>query len=166
MMRQRERMTFKQGPVARGTVGTGLSSNPTGVGFRSFAGVETLLNLQRTHGNAFVQRLVQRKLAVRRPGDKYEQEADRVADAVVRRKDDSSSIPAISFKRGISRSANMYRMRRGDAAPGGSWRREGTRRGDAPARKGRRGEVATPSGGRRRGRRTASQSRDRRSNRQ
>ena len=96
MMRQREPMTFKQSPVARGTVGTGLSSNPTGVGFRSFAGVETLLNLQRTHGNAFVQRLVQRKLAVRRPGDKYEQEADRVADAVVRRKDASISIPAIA----------------------------------------------------------------------
>ena len=96
MMRQRERMTFKQSPVARGTVGTGLSSNPTGVGFRSFAGVETLLNLQRTHGNAFVQRLVQRKLAVRRLGDKYEQEADRVADAVVRKKDASSSVPAIT----------------------------------------------------------------------
>jgi hypothetical protein len=59
MMRQRERMTFKQSPVARGTVGTGLSSNPTGVGSRSFAGAEAFLDLQRTHGNAFVQRLVQ-----------------------------------------------------------------------------------------------------------
>ena len=59
MMRQRERMTFKQSPVARGTVGTGLSNNSTGVASRSFTGAEAFLDLQRTHGNAFVQRLVQ-----------------------------------------------------------------------------------------------------------
>ena len=96
MMRQRERMTFKQGPVARGTVGTGLSSNPTSVVSHSFAGVETLLDLQRTHGNAFVQRLVQRKLAVSRPDDSYERKADRVADAVIREKNASSSMPRIT----------------------------------------------------------------------
>lgn len=55
-----------------------------------------LLDLQRTHGNAFVQRLVQRKLAVSQPGDKYEQEADLVADAVVRKTDTISSLSAIS----------------------------------------------------------------------
>jgi hypothetical protein len=38
-----------------------------------------LLDLQRTHGNGFVQRLVQRKLAVRQPADEYEQQAGRVA---------------------------------------------------------------------------------------
>ncbi len=43
--------------------------------------------LQQTHGNAYVQRLVdalpiQAKLTVNPPGDKYEQEADRVANIV------------------------------------------------------------------------------------
>jgi hypothetical protein len=63
---------------------------------RNFAGAEAFLDLQRTHGNAFVQRLVQRKLAVSRGREGYEQVADRVADAVVRRKDASISIPAIA----------------------------------------------------------------------
>jgi hypothetical protein len=58
--------------------------------------VETLLDLQRTHGNAFVQRLMRRKVAVSRPGDRYEQEADREADAVVRQKDASSPVPTLS----------------------------------------------------------------------
>jgi Domain of unknown function (DUF4157) len=44
--------------------------------------VQTLLALQRTHGNASVQRLIQYKLSVSQPGDPYEQEADRVAEAV------------------------------------------------------------------------------------
>jgi len=44
-------------------------------------------DLQRSYGNAYVQRLlksraVQAKLTVNPPGDKYEQEADRVAEAV------------------------------------------------------------------------------------
>jgi hypothetical protein len=45
-----------------------------------------LLALQQTHGNRYVQRVVagiQAKLVVGQPGDKYEQEADRVADAVM-----------------------------------------------------------------------------------
>ncbi|MBE0430684.1 MAG: DUF4157 domain-containing protein [Dehalococcoidia bacterium] len=46
-----------------------------------------MLRLQRTYGNAYVQRLlssmaVQAKLTVNAPNDIYEQEADRVADAV------------------------------------------------------------------------------------
>ena len=43
--------------------------------------------LQQTHGNQYVQRVVsgiQAKLKVGQPGDIYEQEADRVADAVMR----------------------------------------------------------------------------------
>ena len=43
--------------------------------------------LQQTHGNRYVQRVVagiQAKLAVGQPGDMYEQEADRVADEVMR----------------------------------------------------------------------------------
>jgi hypothetical protein len=46
-----------------------------------------LLALQQTHGNLYVQRVVagiQAKLVVGQPGDKYEQEADRVADEVMR----------------------------------------------------------------------------------
>ena len=46
-----------------------------------------LLALQRTHGNRYVQRVVegiQAKLKIGQPGDIYEQEADRVADAVMR----------------------------------------------------------------------------------
>lgn len=43
--------------------------------------------LQQTHGNRYVPRAVsgiQAKLVVGQPGDIYEQEADRVADAVMR----------------------------------------------------------------------------------
>ena len=46
-----------------------------------------LLALQQTHGNQYVQRVVtgiQAKLKIGQPGDKYEQEADRVADEVMR----------------------------------------------------------------------------------
>jgi hypothetical protein len=45
-----------------------------------------LLALQQTHGNQYVQRVVtgiQAKLTISQPGDKYEQEADRVADMVM-----------------------------------------------------------------------------------
>ena len=169
-MRPRERVMFTGSSASHGTVSAGLSRNRISAVHQSktrpHTGVETLLDLQRTHGNAFVQRLLQRKLAVSQPGDAYEQEADRVADAVIRKKDASSSIPAISR----NAEPELQRMcteceeeMQRQAVAGGEKEPE---RGDAPARKGRRGEVATPSGGRRRGRRTASQSRDRRSNRQ
>jgi hypothetical protein len=49
-----------------------------------------LLALQRTHGNRYVQRVVagiQAKLKIGQPGDIYEQEADRVADEVMRMPD-------------------------------------------------------------------------------
>ena len=49
-----------------------------------------LLALQQTHGNRYVQRVVsgiQAKLTVGQPGDVYEQETDRVADAVMRMPD-------------------------------------------------------------------------------
>ena len=51
--------------------------------------VDRILFLQRTAGNQAVSRLMrsgalQAKLVVRQPGDVYEQEADRVADAVMR----------------------------------------------------------------------------------
>jgi Domain of unknown function (DUF4157) len=48
----------------------------------------TLLRLQRSHGNQYVQRLLrsrrmQAKLTISEPGDQYEQEADRVAETVM-----------------------------------------------------------------------------------
>ncbi len=51
--------------------------------------VHPLLNLQQTLGNQAVQRmlsssLIQTKLTVGEPGDQYEQQADRVADQVMR----------------------------------------------------------------------------------
>ena len=49
---------------------------------------DRILFLQRTIGNQAVQRLIksmalQAKLKIGQPGDKYEQKADRVADAVI-----------------------------------------------------------------------------------
>ena len=73
---------LERGPASQIQVGTVSSSNRENVVRRNFAGPETLLDLQRTRGNAFVQRLVRRKLAVSQAGDRYEQDADRVADAV------------------------------------------------------------------------------------
>jgi hypothetical protein len=53
---------------------------------------DRILFLQRTIGNQAVQRLIksgtlQAKLMIGQPGDKYEQEADQVADAVMRMPD-------------------------------------------------------------------------------
>jgi len=56
-------------------------------GMRAGERAPALLALQKTHGNRYVQRVVsgiQAKLVVGQPGDKYEQEADRVADEVMR----------------------------------------------------------------------------------
>jgi len=87
-----------RGPDSRRQVGAVSSPGRQRVVRRNFAGPETLLDLQRTHGNAFVQCLVQRKLAVRRLGEKYEREADRLAEAVVGKTDTSSSLSGI-FRR-------------------------------------------------------------------
>jgi hypothetical protein len=57
--------------------------------------VQRLLALQRAYGNASVQRLIQCKLSVSQPGDPYEQEADRVADAVTQTNEQPSSAVAI-----------------------------------------------------------------------
>src|SRR5215831_207654 len=101
MVRQRERVTFNRGSAALDSkVSAGLSHNRISAVHQSktrpHTGVETLLDLQRIHGNAFVQRLVQHKLAVGRAGDRYGQEADRVADAPARKKGADSSMQAVS----------------------------------------------------------------------
>ena len=63
------------------SIATELSSMPAA------QRASVLLALQRTHGNRYVQHVVagiQAKLKVGQPGDVYEQEADRVAEAVMR----------------------------------------------------------------------------------
>ena len=87
---------LRRGPVSPSKVSIGLSRNPKRVVRPDLTLVDTLLDLQRSYGNAFVQRLVQRKSAVSQPEDRYEQEADLVADAVVRKTDVRNSMPAIS----------------------------------------------------------------------
>ncbi|MBE9572212.1 MAG: DUF4157 domain-containing protein, partial [Proteobacteria bacterium] len=69
------------GTPSVGSIATELSSMPT------VQRASVLLALQQTHGNRYVQRVVagiQAKLKIGQPGDIYEQEADRVADAVMR----------------------------------------------------------------------------------
>src|SRR5262245_45849967 len=51
-----------------------------------------LTQLQQTAGNHAVGRLVQAKLKVGQPGDRYEQEADRVAEQVMSAPDMESSV--------------------------------------------------------------------------
>jgi hypothetical protein len=51
--------------------------------------IQAVLRLQQQYGNRFVQRVIaqyalQKKMKVSQPGDEYEQEADKVADAVMR----------------------------------------------------------------------------------
>ena len=62
--------------------------------------------LQRLAGNQAVQRLVQAKLSMSRPGDRYEREADRVANAVVRQINHARRQPnpgsAARYRRGIA----------------------------------------------------------------
>ena len=53
--------------------------------------VSGLLGLQRAVGNASVREILQAKLRVNEPGDVLEQEADRVADAVMRMPDPLAS---------------------------------------------------------------------------
>lgn len=59
------------------------SASPPDIPFTS----QSMFYLQRTIGNQAVGGLLQAKLKVGQPGDKYEQEADRVADAVMRMPD-------------------------------------------------------------------------------
>jgi len=60
------------------------AQSPAVVVSRRATGAAQLLDLQRSHGNAFVGRMIQCRLAVSQPGDPYEQEAERVADAAVK----------------------------------------------------------------------------------
>jgi hypothetical protein len=91
------------------SIATELSGMPTG------ERASALLALQRTHGNRYVQWVVmgiQAKLTVGQPGDMYEQEADRVAEQVmrmpnsqIRSKEDT---PKILRKRSIANSPEVH----------------------------------------------------------
>jgi hypothetical protein len=65
MMRQR--VMFDSVAVAAGKVRSSSASAPNQVRRGSVSTAERLLNLQHTYGNAFVQRLIQRRLQARRP---------------------------------------------------------------------------------------------------
>ena len=64
MMRLQERSTLTRDPTSPGQISQRLSRNRRTQTYRGIPDVEVLLDLQRTRGNAFVQRLVQRRLAV------------------------------------------------------------------------------------------------------
>src|SRR5262245_29755700 len=54
--------------------------------------VHPLLQLQRALGNQAAGRFIQAKLKISQPGDAYEQEADRVADQVMRMSDQTTPV--------------------------------------------------------------------------
>jgi hypothetical protein len=54
--------------------------------------IQFFSQLQRSYGNRYVQRMVQTKLKVGKPGDIYEKEADRVAEQVMRKEADEVSV--------------------------------------------------------------------------
>jgi Zn-dependent peptidase ImmA (M78 family) len=60
------------------------------------------LGLRRALGNEAITRLLQTKLRVSEPGDVYEQEADRVADQVMRSVDSGSRASGIQLQRQVS----------------------------------------------------------------
>ncbi|GAB4192868.1 MAG: hypothetical protein Fur006_37520 [Coleofasciculaceae cyanobacterium] len=74
-LRDASRTRCPFGAIARST------PNPS---FSTRTPVHPLLQLQRQIGNQAVSRLIQAKLKVGKPNDVYEQEADRVADTVMR----------------------------------------------------------------------------------
>ena len=70
MMRRRQRAILEPVTVTAGKVRSSLSSDRNGVRRGGVSSVQALLNLQHTHGNAFVQRLIQRRLQVNLPEGK------------------------------------------------------------------------------------------------
>ena len=80
--------------------------------------VDQVLYLQRTIGNQAVQRLIksgtlQAKLRIGQPGDKYEQEADRVAERVM-------SMPETSLQRQVSHGEKEEKLLQAKEMPGQS----------------------------------------------
>ena len=67
---------------------------------------ESIMMLQQTVGNRAVNHLIQAKLKINQPGDVYEQEADRVADAVVSSNPSHTLQPQVSLLQEGPRSLN------------------------------------------------------------
>ena len=89
---------LKRGPDLPSKVSVGPPCSQQSPVHNGGMDVERLLDLQRTYGNAFVQRMIQRKLTVSQPGDSYEQEADRVAETVVSMSDNAGATGALDRK--------------------------------------------------------------------
>ena len=84
MKRLREQVALKPDPVSsRGGNPNSQSVRKSEIS-RGFPRAEMLLELQRTHGNAFVQRLVRRELAGSQPDRKSKPETDHSAAQVTR----------------------------------------------------------------------------------
>ena len=86
-MAERAQLAVKKPEVKRGNSAIYRRKSDKSLSLSSTA--DRILFLQRTAGNQAVQRLIrsgtlQAKLRIGQPGDRYEQEADRVADAVMR----------------------------------------------------------------------------------
>jgi hypothetical protein len=71
--------------------------------------ISALNELQQTHGNHYVQRLVQAKMQMAKPGDRYEKEADKVTDRVMsipqalhRQEDDKEEVSAKPLSNEVS----------------------------------------------------------------
>ena len=69
--------------------GTEMSNKPI---LSNYNPVHSILQLQKMVGNRAVKHLIQTKLKVGQPGDVYEQEADRVADMVMRMPEPEASL--------------------------------------------------------------------------
>src|SRR5438552_13869543 len=84
---QRPHATQRQTPTQHHTVADGLLTPGVNAYDNSRSAHPAhlnLLHLQRALGNRAVGQLIQAKLTISHPGDPYEQEADRVADTVMR----------------------------------------------------------------------------------
>jgi len=89
-MTERTKITAKT-PGSKGRFSFPKTKKP-GLSRKDFYPANQILQLQRNVGNREVQRLlesgtIQAKLTIGQPNDKYEQEADRVADQVIRMPD-------------------------------------------------------------------------------
>src|SRR5437588_448129 len=96
----------KQGQQKSGTPPASFTAG------RQIAPLENrLVHLQAMHGNQGMQRLLrggvlQRKLTINQHGDAFEQEADRVADRVMRMTDPATTRQSVS---GTSQAAQLQR---------------------------------------------------------
>src|SRR5262245_22388242 len=90
-MRQLRAREYERGSVSPRSLSAESSRTPKSPVHRSLFGAAALLHLQRTHGNAFVQRMVLGRLASRQKASSYEHQA---METYVARPGDSLSLIA------------------------------------------------------------------------